>query len=403
MTGWLTKPEVNSLYYNTVAGKIAFGTEASVGAQATAVARLIALHAKAAGKRTIRILEIAANDCAFERALLGKLRVLIRDGVADLDRIDYVAVEYARGSLEAAAAWEEQEGTHERVLRPPGERVVDGPLQPVRPALVALLADDGPPAVNVALVHAEANQFLGSSSESFDYAILNELLDDMPYRAYYSDAQGRTCEVVPHARAGDSGWTVRISAEEPTDGPALEPGTLTARSPDSVEVVEGIARVLTSGGLLLVHDYGFAEDVAHVGDWAGLAPHLPGFVTMEFPEGSEDGFPRSFFRVFGNEQLHVLQVTNDVNFAELQAALERSGSVTVIAHGNAKTHLPGGPELEKGDGVFLSEFLRAQPGDDLPGLLANLHDRQRELREAYVRDYVGGHGNVFYDLLYIKD
>jgi len=403
MTGWLTKPEVNSLYYNTVAGKIAFGTEATVGAQATAVGRLIALHAKATGKRSIRILEIAANDCAFERALLGKLRVLIRDGVAALDRIDYVAVEYARGSLEAAAAWEEEEGTHERVLRPPGQQVAEGPLEPARPTLVALLADDGPPAVNVGLVHAEANQFLRSSSETFDYAILNELLDDMPYRAYYADAQGVTREFVPHARAGDEGWTVRISAEESPDGPVLEPGTLSARSPESVEVVEGIARRLASGGLLLVHDYGFAGDAASVGDWASPAPHLPGLVTMEFPEGSEDGFPRSFFRVFGNEQLRVVQVTNDVNFAELQAALEGSGTVSVIAHGNAKTHLPGGPDLQKGDGVFLSEFLKAQPDDDLPALLASLHERQREFREAYVRDYVGGHGNVFYDLLYVKD
>ena len=39
---WLTKTEVNHLYYDTVAGDIVFQTEASVGHHPAAAARLVA-------------------------------------------------------------------------------------------------------------------------------------------------------------------------------------------------------------------------------------------------------------------------------------------------------------------------------------------------------------------------
>ena len=49
--GWLTKGEVNSLYYNTVAGEISFITEAAVGAHPFAIARLIEHQAADVGRQ----------------------------------------------------------------------------------------------------------------------------------------------------------------------------------------------------------------------------------------------------------------------------------------------------------------------------------------------------------------
>ena len=107
---WLTKSEVNSLYYNTVGGEIVFVTEARAGFHPGAVANLVSHHSATLGKRAIRVLEIGANDCAFARVLLNRLRRLIDAGASGLERIDYLAVEYARASLEAAADAEEQNG-----------------------------------------------------------------------------------------------------------------------------------------------------------------------------------------------------------------------------------------------------------------------------------------------------
>src|SRR4029077_11399227 len=72
---WLTKSEVNALYYNTVAGDIVFRTEAWVGHHPAAAARLVAARARGVGLRTVRILEVGANDARFARELLRELRV----------------------------------------------------------------------------------------------------------------------------------------------------------------------------------------------------------------------------------------------------------------------------------------------------------------------------------------
>jgi hypothetical protein len=102
--GWLTKSEINALYYNTVGGEIVFATVAQVSLHhVAAVARLVSLQALALGRREVRILEIGANNCAFAGSLLDQLRVLARGLDAGLERVDYFAVEYARASLEAAA------------------------------------------------------------------------------------------------------------------------------------------------------------------------------------------------------------------------------------------------------------------------------------------------------------
>ena len=165
--------------------------------------------------------------------------------------------------------------------------------------------------------------------------------------------------------------------------------------------MSGIAELLVPGGMLLLHDYGFADPFLSLEQYAELQPSLPAYVAMEFPRGSETGFPRSFFRVFGNDQLKVVQVTNDVNFAQLAAALEGRGAVTTLAHGSMI--LNQGGTLKKGDGVFLSEFGLLDPGDDLPALLAHLNTNQETLRAEFVREHMDGRGSVFMDLVFVRE
>jgi hypothetical protein len=386
---WLSKSEVNTLYYDTVAGDIVFQTEASVGHHPAAAARLVAARARALGLGTVRIVELGANDARFARALLCELRMLHETGQTGLERIDYLAVELARDALERAAREEEELRVGRNVLRP----TVGGS------SMLALIVVEGGLAANLGLVHSEAAQFVRENTRQFDVAILNELLDDMPYRAYFSDAGGRRFEAVPLSRDEDGRWKVRIEAHDvATTG--LAPGTMTAHSPECVEVVAGLAAALAPGGMLLVHDYGFAEPSVPLQTYDRPLPSLPGFAEMEFPDG-DGGFPRSFFRVFGNDARRVVQVTNDVNFAELAALLEPHGRVSVIPHGSQI--LNAGRELAKGQGSFLSEFGLLEPDDDVDQVLARLGRDQAQLRADYAREYFGGHPSLFLDLIYVKE
>ncbi len=299
------------------------------------------------------------------------------------------------------AAWEAEHGTFDRVIRgPDGGSARHEP--PERPTMVALAVVEDELAVNLGLVHAEANQFVRSNSRPFDFVVLNELLDDMPCRAYFADAEGTTFEVVPECRLAGEHWTVRVTARSPGDADlgGMPPGTITGRSPEAVELVTGIAGMLAPGGMLVVHDYGFAERFTSLESYEGAPGPLPSFATMDFRGPSGHGFPRSFFRVFGNEARKVVQVTNDVNFAELAAALEGSGTVLTIPHGSAIHNR--GETFEERHGVFLAEFNELDPGEDLPALLARLQADQARIRDDYVREYTGGRGNVFLDLVYVK-
>jgi SAM-dependent methyltransferase len=398
---WLSKGEVNSLFYNEVAGEIVFATEGRWGYHPGAVANLIVHQAAALGKRSVRVLEIGANNCAFAGDLLEELRERARDGISKLERVDYLAVEFARNSLEAAIARVEQGDLPGVVRRGPAPPPSTEP--PAKPTLIALVTTDRPHPVNLGLVHADALQFLRSTNESFDFVILNELLDDLPCHVFYADADGRRFEAVPAARAENGGWRVRVSPEPATAAEPLDDlpaGAVTARSRECVELVTAVAGLLQPGGVLLVHDYGFPEPHVDVALYAPLQEHVPAFVAMEFPRGSESGFPRSFFRVFGNDRCKVVQVTNDVNFAELSAALENQGAVTVIGHGSMIYNRRG--HFERGDGVFLSEFGLLEPRDDLPALLDDLHANQKELRDRFVRDYLDGRPSAFMDLIFVK-
>jgi hypothetical protein len=129
-------------------------------------------------------------------------------------------------------------------------------------------------------------------------------------------------------------------------------------------------------------------------------PSKPAFADMAYPPGSDRGFPRGFFRVFGNDAKRVIQVTNDVNFAELEAALEGSGSVLTLPHGNQIA--AGGGTFVRGQGVFLAEFGLLEPRDDVPVLLRRLRDEQAGVRDRYAREHMGGHRSLFLDLVYVK-
>ena len=162
----------------------------------------------------------------------------------------------------------------------------------------------------------------------------------------------------------------------------------------------GVAGLLSRGGMLLLHDYGFARPDTALSDYEPAPRQLPPFVTMGFPPGSEQGFPRTFFRVFGNEEKQVVQVTNDVNFAELARALEPQGTVLVLPHGNAIVNQ--GDTFRRGDGVFLSEFGLLEPDADLATLLAGLNESQGALLDGFVRERMGGRGSLFLDLVFVR-
>jgi hypothetical protein len=270
---WLTKGELNAHYYNTVAGEIVFATEASLGWHPQALARLMAAQARASGLRRIRILELGANNCEFARAAITELRRVTEEGGAELDRVDYVAVEYARGSLEAVADWEESTGVY--LVRRPATAGA---------ALVALVASGGAPAINLGLVHGEANEFVRSNNERFDFVVMNELLDDMPYRAYFADGVGRRFEAFPLSRQEGDRWTVRIAAEELAGEElvGMPPGTMTARSRESVELVSGLTGVLAPGGMLFVHDYGFAEPYTDLAKYEEEPRMVLPFATLDY-------------------------------------------------------------------------------------------------------------------------
>jgi hypothetical protein len=382
--GWLSKDQVNALYYNTVAGDIAFATEAGGGDHSIAVARLIAARSASLGRSRIRVLEIGANNCAFAQLLIEELWAAAGSGENELAGIEYIAVEYSRPSLEQALRRELDEQLFERVARGTGN-------------VIATMGERGDFDIELKLVHSDANEFMRSRQDPFDFVILNELLDDMPYRAYFADADGSSFEAVPRSRGEEGRWTIRVDAE-PGGPDGLPPEAVTAHSPESVELVAAAAGVLDPGGMLLIHDYGFARPYMPLETYADLPPSLPGFAEMVFPDG--EAFPRGFFRVFGNEAKHVVQVTNDVNFAELTAALEPTGTVTAIPHGNAIVNQGG--RLRKGDGTFLGEFSELTLGDDLDALLVGLAENQARIRDDFAAQYAGGRGTVFLDLIYVK-
>jgi len=402
MSDWLGKSEVNARYYATVAGDIAFETEASLGYHPGAVARLILGHAASLGKQGVRILEIGASSCLFARALLGELRMLGATEWPELRRIDYLAVDLSPSALETAVLWEEAQGTHRRILWPGGVRpsAPAPPGRPERPAMVALVSIEGEE-VNIGYVHADANQFVEANTQTFDFVILNELLDDMACRAFFADGAGPPVELVPLARDEGERWTVRIEAREAPDAPGGMPAhSITTRSAEAVSLVGEIARSLEPGGMLIVHDYGFADQPNDVSDYDQGPPSQPSFVDIEYPGGAEDGFPSGFFRVFGNEPRRVVQITNDVNFAELAETLGSTGDVLVIPHGNQLA--TSGVPLERGQGVFLAELGLLEPRDDLAAVLEGLRARQAEARDTYARDHVSGHRSLFLDLVYVK-
>jgi len=387
----LTKSQVNERFYNTVGGEIVFETEAQGFLHPLAVAKLVAARARRVGTRALKVLELGANNCAFATSLLKILSSLTAYGEVDLARIDYFAVELARRSLEVFLTSAEEGGDF--------HGVVAGALGS---PLVGTLTRLGRPEIKEHLVHSEAGAFVRSGSGRYDAIVLNELLDDLPCRVFYSDAAGAAYELTVQAEEEEGRWRVRVGAE-PAPEVEMPPGMVTATSPESLEVVRGAVSLLESGGMLLVHDYGFVDRYTPVEWYAGLPRSLPDFVTLEFPPESESGFPRSFFRIFGNAEANVVQITTDVPFAELIEELERSGTVITLPHGNALMRSrEQQDDLRKGDGVFLSEFALLEPGDDLDALLSKLDSEQEQLRRRFAAEYLPGHASLFADLLFIK-
>ena len=386
----LTKAQVNERFYETVGGEIVFETEAQGYLHPYAVAKLLAAQARDRDTRELKLLELGANNGAFATSLLKLLTTLTIHGEMQLDRIDYFAVELARRSLEAFMASDETAAFQRIATGAPGS------------PLVGTLTRLGVPQITLHLVHSEAGAFVAGGSGRFDAVVMNELLDDLPSHSYYADAGGAVYEFAAHAHEEHDGWRVAIGAERSGDV-ELPPSMLTATSPESLAIVRGAASLLSSPGMLLVHDYGFVELHAPVSSYEALPRSLLDWVTLEFPPGSDSGFPRSFFRIFGSDEAKVVQITADVAFAELIDELRGSGTVITLPHGNALvTSRERQDDLRKGDGVFLSEFATLEPGDDLGAAIARLHAEQDELRRRFADEFLGGSASVFADLLYVK-
>jgi hypothetical protein len=395
VTTGLSKAEVNARFYNTVGGEILFETEAQSYLHPLAVARLVAAYANASGRRDLKILEIGANNCVFATSLLKLLTQLRVHNEAMVSKVEYFAVEYARRSLEAALGEYGEAGF---------DQVTPGPAGS---PLVGTLTRTGPPQLALYLVHAEANQFVAGGSGRFDFVILNELLDDLPCRAFYCDAVGVKRELEARAEPDANRWRVTIDAHEVMDDSLAElpPSTLTATSAESVSLVRGACQRLESGGMLLVHDYGIVEPYTEIAKYEPM-PNLPEFVTLELPDVGEQPFPRSFFRIFGNEEANVVQITTDVNFAELTDELSGGGRVIILPHGNALLATRRSDEegyVRKGDGIFLGEFGALEVGDDLAALLARLDVEQEALRDAFVQEFLPVGASLYADLVFVKN
>ena len=385
----LGKKELNERFYSAVDPEAAFGTEVQVGFHQVAAARLIARHAASLGQRRVRILELGASACLFAFAFLDVMSRLAVLGEASLETIDYTAVELSRGALEVAVRTAAQAGFEQ--LAPAGGLAALAFARLRRPGAVE---------VGLSLVESDANRFVDETDEPYDVVILNELLDDLPCRVFYADEGGTTHELAAYAQPGGPGWHVQL---EETDAGAeqMPPGTLRSTSDESVRLLQGLVDRLASGGMVLVHDYGFSERFAGTGQYAEPQLALPPFVEVEYPE--TPGVPKSFFRVFGNEAAGALQITNDVSFAELTELLGPTGTVITLPHGNLLTKVREWPDFFfKGDGVFLSEFINLTADDDLPALLDELNARQGEYRDRYVNTFGAGRTAIFSDLIYIK-
>lgn len=390
----LSKAEVNEQYYNAVGGQIVFGTEGKGVLHPFAVGKLLAAKARESHATELKILELGANDCAFAISLLKVLTTLTVHGEVELTKIDYFAVEFARPSLETVFMSQAEVDDFQRAI--PG---ADGS------PLVGSLTRLGIPESTLYLVHAEAGAFVGGGSGRYDIVVVNELFDDLPCRVFYADADGRKLELEARAEEHGQRWTVAVSASE-TEAPEardLPPSTLTVTSAESLAIVSGAAALLEPGGMLLIHDYGITERHVPLATYESLPRTQPDFVDLEFPPGSEHGFPRSFFRMFGNIFASAVQITTDVGFAELVDELAPFGRVIVIPHGNALLATRDSvDDRRKGDGIFLSEFGLLEPGEDLQELLARLDSTQRDLRRRFADEFLDGRASVFADLLFVK-
>ena len=163
-------------------------TEVQVGFHQVAAARLVARHAASLGKRKLRILELGASACLFAIAFVEVVSRLALLGDASVEALDYTAVEYSRVALEAALRGAVQHGFDE--LAPGGRSAA-------AVGALARLRRPGAVETGLSLVESDANRFVDAADGPFDVVILNELLDDLPCRVFYADADGGA----PRARA----------------------------------------------------------------------------------------------------------------------------------------------------------------------------------------------------------
>ena len=199
----LGKKELNERFYSAVDPEAAFVTEVQVGFHQVAAARLVARHAAGLGKQRLRILELGASACLFAIAFVEVMARLALLGDASVDSLDYTAVELSRGALEAGVRGAARHGFEQLA-----------PAAGAAAAEVASLRRPGAVEAGLTLVESDANRFVDELEEPYDVVILNELLDDLPCRVFYSDTEGVAHELAPLAEPDGACWKVELTESD---------------------------------------------------------------------------------------------------------------------------------------------------------------------------------------------
>lgn len=386
----ISKREINRLFYAAERSGLPFMTQARFEPYQEGVVRIIKDIARKRDGQRLRIMELGANDCSFAMDIVGRLA---KKGVKA--GVDYVAVDFSASALDRGYARYAQMpdksfGMVRGVEAPPSNGSQDRYKNVIH------------------LVQRDAVGFNDAWASGLDMVIMNELLDDLSYDVYFTDKYGRAyrleCSVSrPHIR-----WQVDIDAEQidRKDLPVkMPPRSVTATSAEAIGIIDNASGLLRNGGVMLIHDYGFAGRYDTV-DTYGTPNTSYKITKVNFSQYPQWSMPYDFFRVYEDIEEYtfgaasnMIQVTNPVNLGEIEARLEDKGKVLILPHGKIILHkMQKGESLEKGDDVFMSEFGMMEPHETVADIIDSLKPRQQEIIEYHGKLY----SPDFCDLVFLK-
>ncbi|MDE1851347.1 MAG: SAM-dependent methyltransferase [Candidatus Micrarchaeota archaeon] len=386
----ISKREINRLFYAAERRELPFATQAGFEPYQEGVVRIIRDIARQQGSERLRIMELGANDCSFAMDIMGRLA---NDGIRT--GVDYLAVDFSASALDKGYA---------RYSQMPGKG-----FEMVRNVEVPDSAKPNGKQDNVIyLVQRDAAGFKDAWASGLDVVIMNELLDDLSYDVYFTDKDGRAYRLECSVSRPQLRWQVNIDAErvDRKELPVqMPPRSVTATSAEAMGIIENAAALLRKGGVMLVHDYGFADRYDSVDTYG--TPNVSYKITqVNFPKHPQLSMPYDFFRVYEDvaefafePASNMIQVTSPVNFGEIEARLEKEGKVLILPHGRIILHkMQRGESLAKGDDVFMSEFGLMEQDETVAGIMDSLKPRQQEIIDYHGKLY----SPDFYDLVFLK-